>query len=93
MKLSELQQIVFHHYYDNDTRDKGNPRTGWIYVLTIRDLSRLMPTRLHQDTDNLLEVWKNNWEGLEDDKASVDAILEGIEHTRTQMLSLLQSLE
>jgi conjugal transfer/entry exclusion protein len=52
-----------------------------------------MPTRLHQDTDNLLEVWKNNWEGLEDDKASVDAILEGIEHTRTQMLSLLQSLE
>jgi conjugal transfer/entry exclusion protein len=93
MKLSELQQIVFHHYYDKDTQDKGNPRTGWIYVLTIRDLSRLMPTRLHQDTDNLLEVWKNNWEGLEDDKASVDAILDGIEHTRTQMLSLLQSLE
>ena len=93
MKLSELQQIVFHHYYDKDTRDRGNPRTGWIYVLTIRDLSRLMPTRLHQDTDNLLAVWKNNWGGLEDDKASVDAILEGIEHTRAQMLSLLQSLE
>ena len=93
MKLSELQQVVFHHYYDKDTQDRGNPRTGWIYVLTIRDLSRLMPTHLHQDADNLLEVWKNNWEGLEDDKASVDAILDGIEHTRTQMLSLLQSLE
>jgi hypothetical protein len=25
MKLSELQQIVFHHYYDKDTQDKGNP--------------------------------------------------------------------
>jgi len=25
MKLSELQQIVFHHYYDKDTQDRGNP--------------------------------------------------------------------
>ena len=93
LKLGELQQVVFHHYYDKDTRDKGNPRTGWTYVLTIRDLSRVMPTPLHHDTDQLLQIWSDNWEGLEDDKASVDAILEGIEHTRSQMLSLLKSLE
>lgn len=62
-------------------------------MLTIRDLSRVMPTRLHHETDKLLEIWSDNWEGLEDDQASVDAILEGVEHTRGQMLSLLQSLE
>jgi hypothetical protein len=23
MKLSELQQVVFHHYYDKDTKTRG----------------------------------------------------------------------
>ena len=26
LKLNELQQVVFHHRYDGDTTDKGNPR-------------------------------------------------------------------
>lgn len=93
MKLGELQQVVFHHYYDKDTEDRGNPRKGWIYVLTIRDLSRLMPDSYHLATDQLLDVWSNNWEGLEDDKASVDAVLASIEDTREQVLDLLKSLE
>ena len=25
LKLGELQQVVFHHYYDKDTRERGNP--------------------------------------------------------------------
>ena len=38
LKLNELQQVVFHSHYDKDSLDKGNPRTGWAYVLTVRDL-------------------------------------------------------
>ena len=93
LKLSELQQVVFHHHYDNDTEDKGNPRTGWTYALTIRDLSRVMRPPLHENTDQLLEIWGDNWEGLENDKESVDNILEAIEGCREKMLELLKSLD
>ena len=93
LKLSELQQVVFHHYYDKDTEGRGNPRTGWTYALTIRDLSRVMRPPLHENTDKLLEIWGDNWEGLDDDKESVDNILEAIEDTRGEMLELLKSLD
>ena len=93
MKLGELQQVVFHHHYDQDFENRGNPRTGWTYVLVIRDLSRVMPAEFHPVTDQLLEIWGDNWEGLEDDKTSVDAILAGVENTRATMLALLRSLE
>lgn len=93
MKLGELQQVVFHHHYDRDFENRGNPRTGWTYVLIIRDLSRVLPADIHPVTDELLQRWNDNWDGLEDNKASVDAILDGVEDTRREMLALLQSLE
>ena len=93
MKLGELQQVVFHHHYDRDFENRGNPRTGWTYVLIIRDLSRVLPADIHPVTDELLQRWNDNWDGLEDNKASVDAILDGVEKTRSEMLALLQSLE
>ncbi|MEH6568229.1 MAG: hypothetical protein V7709_04075 [Halioglobus sp.] len=93
IKLGELQQVVFHHHYDRDFENRGNPRTGWTYVLVIRDLSRVLPAEIHPVTDQLLEIWGENWEGLENDKASVEAILAGVESTRATMLELLLSLE
>ena len=93
LKLSELQQVVFHHHYDKDTEHRGNPRTGWTYALTIRDLSRVLPAPYPEGADSLLEIWSQNWEGLEASKASVDAVLDGIENTRGDMLELLKSLE
>ena len=38
VKLSELERVVYLAQYDRD-RSGGNPRTGWTYVLVIRDLS------------------------------------------------------
>ncbi len=93
LKLGELQQVVFLHHYDKDTVNRGNPRLGWTYVLTIRDLSRVFPPPLPERSDELVEIWGWNWEGMEANKMSVDAILAGIEATRTDVLGLLQSLE
>lgn len=93
MKLGELQQVVFLHHYDRDTRNRGNPRLGWTYVLTIRDLTRVLPPPLPAQGDELVAIWSSNWEGLETDKSSVDTVLAEIEVTRTDMLGLLQSLE
>jgi len=93
LKLGELQQVVFHHHYDKDKADKGNPRTGWSYVLTVRDLSRVLHPPLPDTADKLLTVWSENWEGLDNNITNVDSIMAGIDEMRGETLQLLDSLE
>ena len=93
LKLSELQQVVFHSHYDKDRSDKGNPRTGWTYVLTVRDLSRIMQPPLAVTADELLTIWSENWEGLGEKQKNVDLIMDGIDKVRSETLILLESLE
>ncbi|MDT8282336.1 MAG: hypothetical protein RQ982_05910 [Gammaproteobacteria bacterium] len=93
LKLNELQQVIFHSYYDRDSTDKGNPRTGWSYVLTVRDLSRVLYPPLPASADKLLEVWGENWEEVGEKQASVDLIMVEIDNIRNETLLLLESLE
>jgi len=93
LKLGELQQVVFHHHYDMDVSDKGNPRTGWSYVLTVRDLTRVLNPPLPGTADKLLTTWSENWEGLAENTANVDFIMGSIDEMRSETLQLLDSLE
>jgi len=93
LKLSELQQVVFHSHYDKDKTDKGNPRTRWAYVLNMRDLSRVMQPPLPEAADKLLAIWSENWEGLGEKQKNVDLIMDGIDNVRSDTLILLQSLD
>ena len=93
LKLNELQQVIFHSHYDKDSSDKGNPRTGWAYVLTVRDLSRVLHPPLPAAADELLTVWGENWAGLDEKKTSVDLIMGEIDNIRSETLLLLDSLE
>ena len=93
LKLGELQQVVFHHHYDKDKSDKGNPRTGWSYVLTVRDLSRVLHPPLPGTADKLLTVWSENWEGLDENTTNVTMIMDSIDVMRSETLQLLESLE
>ena len=92
LKLGELQQLVFHRHYDQEL-DKGNPRTGWSYVLTIKDLTILMPSPVPESAEQLAKAWGNNWEGLGNDQDSADAIINAIDTTRSTTLDLLTSLK
>jgi len=93
LKLNELQRVVFHHHYDEDLDDKGNPRLGWAYVLTIRDLAQLVEEPLPVRAAELSAAWNDNWAELSDSKESVDSILASVDATREATLSLLKSLE
>jgi len=93
LKLGDLQQVVFHHHYDKDDSDKGNPRTGWSYVLTVRDLTRVLSPPLPAAADKLLATWSENWEGLGENTTNVDLIMESIDKMRGETLHLLDSLE
>lgn len=91
LKLGELQQLVFHRHYDK-AEDKGNPRTGWSYVLTIRDLTTLMPEPVPQSANQLVKTWGAHWEGLGNNQQSADAIITAVDTTRNKTLDLLKSL-
>jgi hypothetical protein len=91
-RLADLQRVVFLAQYDHD-RAGGNPRTGWAYVLTIRDLAQVVPAPAPAQADDLQSVWHDNWEGLgKDDEAAVNRIDEAIGTLRTTTLHNLRSL-
>lgn len=92
VKLNELQQVIFHHHYDKDDRDKGNPRTAWAYVLTIKDLATILNEPLPDDSERLLAVWSSHWESLQHSPKSRDLILAELDRMRESALALLVSL-
>lgn len=93
VKINELQQVVFHHYYDKDTTDKGNLRIGWVLILTIQDLSQLLYHPMPQSSNQLKQVWNDNWQELGNKQESVDAVLEAINVVRVDALFLLKHLD
>jgi hypothetical protein len=93
MKLGDLQNVVFHHHYDKDAKGQGNARTGWTYVLTIRDLTRVLPAPMPDTANGLMQSWQDNWETLQDNEASAEKIMLGIEIMRDETVSLLESLD
>lgn len=92
MKVSELQRVVYLAQYDRDLA-AGSPRTGWTYVLAIRDLSRLTPAPLPAQAGELQKVWSGSWEGLgKDDETAVNRIDDAIGRLRDTTLSTLRAL-
>jgi hypothetical protein len=90
-KLSELERVVFLAQYDD--AGGGNPRTGWTYVLVIRDLSSVVPPPVPAKAAQLQQVWGENWEGLgRDDEASVNRIDDAVGALREAALATLRSL-
>jgi hypothetical protein len=91
-KLSELKELVYLGHYDHDMQ-RGNPRIGWTYVVTIGDLSELLPEPLPQKTRQLNDVWSDNWEGVGRDQSSVDRIDAAIDELRKSTLQVIESLK
>jgi hypothetical protein len=91
-KLNELQQLVFHRRYDPQLADKGNPRTGWTYILTITDLSQILPAPLPSKAEKLHVTWSENWEEIEMSQTNTESILHEIDDLRGETITLLKSL-
>ena len=89
----ELQQVVFHNAWDMDTAGKGNPRTGWVHVLAIRDLSRILDGDVSASSLQLYQTWEAEWGALGPDNASYRKILDAIEAVRSDTHDLLVDLD
>lgn len=84
--------MVFHNHYDMD-EERGSPRAGWAYVLTIRDMGQLSLEGAKRESEKLFEVWQANWAGLGDDAAAVKAISDQVDALRAAVLEELAGLE
>ena len=91
-KLSELKEVVYLGHYDHDLQ-RGNPRIGWTYVITLGDLSELLPEPLPQRTRQLNAVWTDNWEGVGSNQSSVDKIDAAIDALRVSTLRLIKTID
>jgi hypothetical protein len=92
LHIGQLQRISYLAHYDKDMQ-QGNPRSGWVEVLVLRDLSMLMPAQLQQRTQRLFDIWKENWQGLGGDESAVAAIDNAINDLRKEVLEGIKKLE
>ncbi len=91
--LGQLQQVVFHRHYDMDEDDKGNARTGWAIVLTIRDLATVLDKPLPAAAEELRIAWDEDWQRLGSDQEGADRVLAEIEAMRMDVRALLRDLD
>ncbi|MEN8214727.1 MAG: hypothetical protein ABFR19_10235, partial [Pseudomonadota bacterium] len=87
LHIGQLQRIAYLAHYDRDLQ-QGNPRSGWVEVLVLRDLGMLMPEGLEHYTEQLFDSWKENWQELgRDDESAVAAIDNAINDLRKNVLA------
>lgn len=90
-EVGALQRVVFFSHYDRDP-DHGNPRAGWAHVLTIHDLSQVIPAPVPDEADRLRTTWGNHWDKLGESDESVAAINGAIDAYRMAILATLRTL-
>ena len=91
-EIGSLQQIVFYaHFTEGDAR--GDPRMGWVDILTIQDLAILMPPSVVREAGELRGIWEADSEGLIEDDDAFRRIDGAIESLRRSTLDALQALE
>jgi hypothetical protein len=89
--LGEMKQVVYHGHYDHDDV-RGNPRTGWVYVETIRDFSSAMPAPVSARAEMLMQSWQKHWEGIGTHDADADAVTDAIDGCRAAVIETIRTL-
>jgi len=93
MHIGELQRITYLAHFDNDDV-AGNPRKGWVEVLVLQDLARLMPDSGRIRSQQLHDAWNEHWSGLGgDDDFAVAAIDNAINDLRNDIVAELERLD
>ena len=100
IKLGELDRVVLHAQYGKDADPEESvdtmmyTRTGWAYVLTVRDLGSLTAAPAKSSSLELYEIWKVNFDHLgESDEKASDAISDSIDQVRADVLEVMAALD
>lgn len=89
--LGELQLVVNNAHYQED-KSMGDPFLGWGHISLISDMSRLLPPPIPEKIDQLIIVWKKDWNSLKSSNESVEKITNEIDVSREVVLNELMHL-
>ena len=92
LQLAELEQLVYAAHYDQDPV-AGSPRTGWVKVGLIVDLSQACSEQVRSRALALRETWARSWEQLPQRRDMADAVVAAIDATREAVQEALRALE
>lgn len=109
LKLGELRELINYIHFDCNLSFRGNPRSGWVIVEAIEDLTLVLEDMTPASASKLKNTWGENWRGLEyDDEAacesrdgarrakglqSVENIRAEIDALRKDVIAILYSLD
>jgi len=92
-KLNQVQQLVFHRRYDPELVIDGNARTGWIYILTIKDMAKVLPNPMEENAEKLRAIWGDNWQNLQSNNDAAEDILSELDVMRDKTIQFLKALD
>lgn len=90
--LAELEQLVYVAHYDGD-RKEGNPRSGWVKIGLVSDLSMLTAPQVATSAAHLQDDWSEQWSRIAEHRAAADTIVVAIEQVRFDIKQVLESLD
>ncbi len=90
-ELANLEQIVYAAYYEKDKK-AGNPRTGWVKVGIIVDLSMIASKKNDLKTKVLYTSWQKHWPTIHENKDSANNVIDCIELVRNEIRIILGKL-
>lgn len=91
-ELANLEQIVYASHYEKDDKT-GNPRTGWVKVGIVKDLSIICFGKESMNTENLYITWQKNWSSMKNNENSAKKIITSIDGVREEIRYVLQNLD
>jgi len=93
MQAAELRELSYLLYYDTDVVGDSAARRGWVTVLAIRDLSRILPPPVPGAADRLHSVWSEHWQTLDRQQSSKDAVDAAVDAIVDDTVEMLESLD
>ncbi|MDX1480062.1 MAG: hypothetical protein R3315_00190 [Woeseiaceae bacterium] len=93
MQSAELRELTYLIHYDTDVVGEGAARRGWVTVLAIRDLSRILPPPVPASAEALHSAWGAHWESLAGKRASKDAVDAAVEALVDDTVTMLENLD
>ena len=91
--LGELQQVIFHNVWEMDSEDKGNVKTGWVYVLAIKDLAQILDGPVPESATQLWTVWSQDFDDIGQENEPYKRVTTALEAVRQNTHTLLKSLD
>ena len=90
--LSEFEQLLYILHYDKDTKG-GSPRKAWVKIGLIKELSPLVGLHVKRESDNLYDIYSENWSRVKEDENSTLIVVHAIDKVRDEIRKKLKRLE